>query len=701
MAQFNVTPVDATFRVQMGENTAAAAASATDAAQSAAYAGGFETPEYATQSAGNAATTPGQIFRVPLGTSPQTFNWFRRLSSGSEAVSPLATSGALAAPGGAALVGNGQTTVADALPVTVEEFGAVGDGVADDTAAFVAALADSNHVQATPGKVYVVGDVVIGGVKTLDMRNALAIRRPGADRVFWLQGFQPRLVNFDVLASLSTSNSWASALTTAGASAGANAVTVASATGFKAGMRFCIQSSAPGDFEPGEILSIAGNVLTLRKPLVGNVASGARIMADFPLVKASGAFMRRARIDHGVIRNCLFGLESGDPVVVDGNTFHGCQGLRVTDYMGAGVVFSGNAAGMNMQEFICSGGMVSLANYTGNGATTTYAYAWRFSRKCHRGYDDCSIRVRVNDVQLTASTQYTVDDVAGTVTLATPPANGATVQVENFEFACIGIYGDRLSGSGASALEEVSGGLCIDTVHGIYLDNVDLGFFYNVRTDTNTHSGLYARNCTGISFRGCDFLFAAFPVNLAANNTGVILDFNATLRGDGSELVVTPNKRSLTIAAPNTQVAVQTWRGAKSANIAATADVAFDIGEPLRGRSIGTVAAGATVFLSESGAQAIENDGEWRATSNGYLLGLSAYPTSAPGAGRTYTYTARVFGADSALAVTASGDSDFGGTQYVSAPIFVQRGQTVSVRLVTSAGAAAARHQIAMLWVPV
>lgn len=62
---------------------------ANDAAQSATYAGGFETPEYASQSAGNAATTQGQIFRVPVGTTPQTFNWYRRLSSGSELVSPL------------------------------------------------------------------------------------------------------------------------------------------------------------------------------------------------------------------------------------------------------------------------------------------------------------------------------------------------------------------------------------------------------------------------------------------------------------------------------------------------------------------------------------------------------------------------------------------------------------------------------------
>lgn len=81
-------------------------AAAASAAQSAAYAGGFETPEYASQAAGNEATTAGQIFRVPNGTTPQTFTWYRRLASGSEIVSPLATSGALAAASGAELVGH-------------------------------------------------------------------------------------------------------------------------------------------------------------------------------------------------------------------------------------------------------------------------------------------------------------------------------------------------------------------------------------------------------------------------------------------------------------------------------------------------------------------------------------------------------------------------------------------------------------------
>lgn len=126
-----------------GPGTKSAKGWAEDAAQSAAYAGGFETPEYASQSAGNAATTAGQIFRVPKGTTPETFDWYRRSMLGTSAlVSPLATTAALAAQGGAALVGIGQTDILErfrSVSVSITEFGA--SGISDCLAACQDALA--------------------------------------------------------------------------------------------------------------------------------------------------------------------------------------------------------------------------------------------------------------------------------------------------------------------------------------------------------------------------------------------------------------------------------------------------------------------------------------------------------------------------------------------------------------------------------
>jgi hypothetical protein len=120
-----------------------AQASAADAAQSAAYAGGFETPEYANQSAGEAATTEGQIFRVPLGTSPQTFNWYRRLSIGSELVSPLVSNSLLTTTTVFASVAGEVGVINPFYPVgDVRRYGVFPDGVTNWEGSFPTRIAN-------------------------------------------------------------------------------------------------------------------------------------------------------------------------------------------------------------------------------------------------------------------------------------------------------------------------------------------------------------------------------------------------------------------------------------------------------------------------------------------------------------------------------------------------------------------------------
>jgi hypothetical protein len=299
---------------------------------------------------------------------------------------------------------------------------------------------------------------------------------------------------------------------------------------------------------------------------------------------------------------------------------------------------------------------------------------------------------------LSAPSQYTVNETTGQVTLATAPASGAAVVVENFESACYGIVADRVSGAGPSAIEEVSSGLAINQIHGIYLDTATLGFFYNVRTDTNTYSGLYSVGSTEIAFRECEFLFAAFPVVLGSGNDQINLGFKGTVRGDSTELQATPDKRNLTIAATNTNIIVTQWLGAKSSNIAPAADVQFDCGRIIHARSASNVAAGSTVFLAETGANATQSATEFRAPSNGFIVGLHCFTNTAPGAGQSYDYNVRLNATDTALAASISGAGVFEAIGYAGGAIAVTRGQRISIRLVTSATAAGAIHQVALLW---
>lgn len=149
MALFIAEDTDSTFVVRPGENTLQAAASALTAegwadaaALSAATAEAAAGPTYASTAAGLAATTSGEAFAVDAGGGLVSVY----LNSSGTAVlqRTLATTGALAASGGAGLVGviqsgTGATarTVQSKMRdvVSVKDFGAVGDGVVDDTVA--------------------------------------------------------------------------------------------------------------------------------------------------------------------------------------------------------------------------------------------------------------------------------------------------------------------------------------------------------------------------------------------------------------------------------------------------------------------------------------------------------------------------------------------------------------------------------------
>ncbi|QJR00870.1 hypothetical protein HH800_00860 [Sphingobium yanoikuyae] len=142
------------------------------AAASAALAESAAGPTYATVSAGEAATAVGHTFAVDNGDSTVTI--YLRTSGGSTAQRTLATTAALAAPSGAALIGSlqaGAGAVARPLEdvlrdtVNAKDHGAVADGVTSSYAKILSALAVNGTVDITGGGTYNVdGEPGGGGV---------------------------------------------------------------------------------------------------------------------------------------------------------------------------------------------------------------------------------------------------------------------------------------------------------------------------------------------------------------------------------------------------------------------------------------------------------------------------------------------------------------------------------------------------------
>jgi hypothetical protein len=126
------------------------------------------------------------------------------------------------------------------------------------------------------------------------------------------------------------------------------------------------------------------------------------------------------------------------------------------------------------------------------------------------------------------------------------------------------------------------------------------------------------------------------------------------------------------------------WTGDKRVSVAAGARLTVTGGFWFRGRNSANIAAGATAYLAEKEYTALA-DAVMRAPFTGHLfLGL-ANISVAPGAGQSITFTAQINGVDTALSFSISGAATFDNQMY--GPIFVTKGQTVTLKVVKSAGA--------------
>jgi hypothetical protein len=80
--------------------------------------------------------------------------------------------------------------------VSPEQYGAVGDCVADDTNAFNNALLAKAAVFATPGKCYLIGEIVLTNSQMIDGRNARFKSRSGASFMVKLTNYAAEVKNF-------------------------------------------------------------------------------------------------------------------------------------------------------------------------------------------------------------------------------------------------------------------------------------------------------------------------------------------------------------------------------------------------------------------------------------------------------------------------------------------------------------------------
>ena len=101
-------------------------------------------------------------------------------------------------------------------------------------------------------------------------------------------------------------------------------------------------------------------------------------------------------------------------------------------------------------------------------------------------------------------------------------------------------------------------------------------------------------------------------------------------------------------------------------------------------------AAGTTSFIGAA-VSTSDNAASWRMQRAGVVTELRMYPSDAPGAGQTFTYTLMVTGSATSLTGTASGTGGFS-VVAASPAVNVSAGDAVCIRIETSAGATVTNH---------
>lgn len=207
------------------------------------------------------------------------------------------------------------------MTVSPEDFGAIGDGIADDTAAWQGAVDTGLAIECEPGKTYRL-DSFVTPTKTVDIDlNGSVVAPYGAHN----------FLNRDL-------NPTASTTISSGATEGSLQVVVASASGLAAGGWLSITANnAPTDdvlFYPvcwSKILTISGTAITLDRPLP--VTFLGTVSAQF---FTTAQILGKCRIVNGVIDGaaCTKTSSQGMALRIQGYEDFTMEGVTVRNFTG-------------------------------------------------------------------------------------------------------------------------------------------------------------------------------------------------------------------------------------------------------------------------------------------------------------------------------------------------------------------------------
>ncbi len=564
----------------------------------------------------------------------------------------------------------------------VDDYGAVGDGVTDDSAAFTSALAASNVVVGSPGKTYAIKEVSVGENKVLDLHGCFVVPVANALYAVRLTGYRPRLRGFRCS---DNGNATRETTTSSSAASGATVLPVTSATGISAGIRLFVRLTN-GNWHHSRVASVAGNNITLDSELPSGCSSGATVYSSFGLINVNDAewfAIEDTLITNGYV--CIVVENSSGSTDTKRGAINGfyADSMRV-----GGVIIGRNAHNISGTDWQVWGGWTKTFNYTGDGSTTQYSFGPDFISL------NRDVTITVDAVAQVLTTDYTINSDT-TINFNSPPANNAAIVINHYASAAVALAIDQKTWSVEHSAFFFTRTLLLKCHHGLHCRDVTLADFRGVVTDTMQltccwledsdknklpYFNGWAPTCIKLTnatntYAGDIYTDVTPSAQIYGGGTGVAFDIDAD-----SEI----------------WLAQGSWWGPSYAMTVATgAEVYFKTRDALHGGTNSNIAASSTVYIGAVGHDAVESSGSFLAPKSGYAYGYYYESVQAPGAGETFTYTLRVAGTDTTIIGTTTGASSFGGV-VSGEQVRFDAGDRVSVKLVTSSSATATGHRIAI-----
>ena len=518
------------------------------------------------------------MFRVPKGTTPETFDWYRIDAPGSsEVVSGLLNKPELASTAngeGSELVGfrhSGAGSVVRTDDAKLQEFvsphdfGAVGDGVTDDTAAFEAANSSGRSVMCDGTKTYLLNAFKIAASTVVDFSGAIVRRVDRASCAVDASSTNGRFVNANFDGNVFDGDGLADGSKVASSTVvswpASNQIEVANGTNFAVGqtaffgatprLATTTLSGTPSSLA-GRIASVSGNTLTLEQDMGGSVLVGAKIIADFPLVHLGQNSFRNS-VTNCSFRRFIVGLETAATSAnVVGNALPLLTNLQFYNFTGAAIVQTAGFAGETLLGCHLNGFKSVSRTHTATAGQTRFAYDWNVSSKCHRGGGENTITATVNGTSAAA----TVDETTQEIVLSSAAADGDTVVVKNSEWSPRLILAQGVSG-GPSSIGRVSTNLLITAEVGIEIygdassgGTAELAFINGTQVDGCSFAGIWIRDTDNIYLNGSSFLFCRYPVIVAENSANVFMSpLHTDIMPDSAVNTIadSPNTASVTV----------------------------------------------------------------------------------------------------------------------------------------------------------